>query len=403
METLTRRVRLHRRQAEFHHHPALFRAFCGGRGSGKSWVGAYDLLRRGRRGRTYLVASPTATLMADTTYPAFKALAEDLGVWGEVKLTPYPTATLTTGAVVRFRTAEDPEKLRGPNLSGAWLDEASLMEEESYTIVIASLREQGEQGWLSATFTPKGPLHWTHAVFNTSRPNTRLFRARTRDNPFNPAGFEDRLREQYDSLFALQELAGEFVQIEGAEWPASYFGRDLWFPEWPAEEDRACTVVAWDPSKGSDAAHGDYSAFTVLVRDVQGGLWVDALGSRRWPVEEACDTALELCRVWAPDGFALETNQFQSLIWPILRDRARALGVAPPPIYKIDNRKNKEVRIRRLGPYLERKTLRLKGGSAGSRLLAEQLMTFPKGDHDDFPDSLEMGLRTMIKLCNARN
>lgn len=48
------------------------------------------------------------------------------------------------------------------------------------------------------------------------------------------------------------------------------------------------------------------------------------------------------------------------------------------------------------------RNLRLLGGSTGARVLAEQLMTFPNGDHDDFPDSLEMGLRTMIRLWNGR-
>ena len=118
METTVRRVKLHRAQAEFRRSRSLYRAFVGGRGAGKSWCGAYDLLRRARPGRTYLVGSPTGVLMGDTTFPTFKALAQDFGVWGSVRLSPYPTATILLDggeAEVRFRTAEDPERMRGPN------------------------------------------------------------------------------------------------------------------------------------------------------------------------------------------------------------------------------------------------------------------------------------------------
>ena len=52
------------------------------------------------------------------------------------------------------------------------MDEASLMDYDAFTIAIGRLREAGEQGWLSATFTPKGRQHWTCETFATGRPDT---------------------------------------------------------------------------------------------------------------------------------------------------------------------------------------------------------------------------------------
>ena len=73
----------------------------------------------------------------------------------------------------------------------------------------------------------------------------------------------------------------------------------------------------------------------------------------------------------------------------------------PLPLYKIDNQVNKEVRIRRLTPWLARKDIRFKGDSPGARLLVEQLRDFPNADHDDGPDALEMALRLATDVLYA--
>jgi predicted phage terminase large subunit-like protein len=78
---------------------------------------------------------------------------------------------------------------------------------------------------------------------------------------------------------------------------------------------------------------------------------------------------------------------------------ARAAGVVLPT-YGLNNTVNKEVRIRRLGPYLSQRLFRFKAKSPGTALLVQQLRDFPNGDHDDGPDALEMGLRLMIELFN---
>src|SRR5262245_3302677 len=89
-------TQLHREQARFLASRALYKGFVGGRGAGKTWVGAEDLVANAIPDRTYLVASPTGVLLLDTTYPTFKARAKAHGVWNDlgVRLSPYPTVTL---------------------------------------------------------------------------------------------------------------------------------------------------------------------------------------------------------------------------------------------------------------------------------------------------------------------
>src|SRR5262245_8475874 len=115
-----RTIRLHPAQRDFLQSNALFRAFCGGIGSGKSWAGSYDLIRRAQTGRLYLVAAPTYAMLADATWRLFLALAQELGLAdpGAVKRSAPPAVRLRTGAEGLFRSADEPDRLRGPNLSG---------------------------------------------------------------------------------------------------------------------------------------------------------------------------------------------------------------------------------------------------------------------------------------------
>lgn len=398
MQTTDREVALHPAQLEFVSSAALYRAFVGGRGAGKTRAGVYDLISRLAPDRTYLVASPTSVIMGDTTFPTFKQAAEDFGVWDGVRLTPYPSATVRVEdrtATVRFRTAEDPDRMRGPNLSGVWLDEASLMPRAAYDICIAALREGGQQGWLSSTFTPRGPTHWTYEVFATGRPDTALFRARTGDNPFNPPGFEQTIARQYgDTQFARQELGGEFVQIEGAEWAADLIDRkDRWFKDWPATVSR---VVANDPSKGA-REDSDYQAFADVRVDGNGIIWCD-IEANREGVQAMVERGLSICRHGPPvAGLAVEDNDGLGMLVTeyqrIARERGTVLNIIP-----IRNTVNKVFRLRRLGGYLsevdERFGCKLRiRDTPGGRLLAAQLKDFPLGEHDDCPDALELAIR----------
>jgi predicted phage terminase large subunit-like protein len=412
LPTVTKVVRLHEAQDAFCQSKALYRAFIGGRGSGKSWAGACDMIERAEPGRTYMVGSPTAVLMHDTTYPTFKELAETFGVWGTVRMSPYPTATLTTGATVRFRTAEDPEKMRGPNLSGIWLDEASLMAEEAYKISIACLREGGKQGWLSASMTPKGLLHWTYDVFGRQppRPNTALFKSHTSKNPFLPPDFAATLAHQYAPALALQELGGEFIDLQGAEFPGEWFGPDKWVDAFP--ETLGLRVIFLDPA-ADGKKHGvtpkdptakpktDYPCYVMLGRDQAGTLYVKADMERR-PMTATVAVGLQLAREFQPlDAFGVEANGFQKLMADELARQSKGTGIMLP-LHTVTNVTNKLVRIRRLTPYLSRGNIRFVDGP-GTRLLVEQLRTFPLGDHDDGPDAMESAVRLAITLVNGRH
>jgi predicted phage terminase large subunit-like protein len=194
-----------------------------------------------------------------------------------------------------------------------------------------------------------------------------------------------------------QALYQQNPQAEGgSEWPAEYFGPDIWFNEWPRQW--RIKTVALDPSKGTDAKFGDYSAFAMMMLGRDGVLYVDAdLAIRNTAI--IVETALEIQRNFQPDGFCVEVNQFQQLLADEMDRMSRERGILLP-LYTINNQVKKVVRIRRLTPWLAQKRLRFKGDSPGARLLVEQLRDFPNGDHDDGPDALEMAIRLAEGMFN---
>lgn len=185
----------------------------------------------------------------------------------------------------------------------------------------------------------------------------------------------------------------------GTEWPDSYFdNKQLLFDHWPNTIN--LKTIGVDPSKGAGGKHGDYSAIVKLGRDLDGVLYVEADLARR-NSEDIIETVLATQQEFSADSIAFETNQFQELLAIQIQTKAASCGYAVPMV-KIINTVNKNIRIRRLGPYLAQGKIRFKANSSGTKLLLDQLKDFPVANYDDGPDALEMALRTMVDLHNGK-
>jgi predicted phage terminase large subunit-like protein len=189
------------------------------------------------------------------------------------------------------------------------------------------------------------------------------------------------------------------INPEQCEWPEEYFDETMWFDAWPSQ--LAIKTMALDPSKGRDARRGDYSAIVALGVDRQGMLYVEADLARR-PTPEMVAEGTEWFRRFRPDVFGVEANQFQELLAGEFESEFRRQGILGARPLPIENRTNKQVRIRRLGPYLASRRVKFRAKSPGTKLLVEQLRDFPAADHDDGSDALEMALRLAVDLAHGR-
>ena len=182
------------------------------------------------------------------------------------------------------------------------------------------------------------------------------------------------------------------------EWPESYFDESIWFDRWP--DGLRVKTLALDPSKGTDSRHGDYSALVAVGVDRHGVLYVEADMARR-TVDQIVADGVALVARFRPDAFGVEANQFQELLGAQFEAEFARQGVFGVSPWMIDNRVNKLVRIRRLGPYLAAGRMRFKRDSAPTRLLVDQLRDFPVGDHDDGPDATEMAVRLAVEMLST--
>lgn len=199
-----------------------------------------------------------------------------------------------------------------------------------------------------------------------------------------------RLRAEGGAAAFEREKQNSPVNPELCEWPERYFDAHVWFEAWP--NDLRLRAIAIDPSKGADSRLGDFSAIVYLGVGRDGRLYVEA-ELVRLPVPEMIAAAVDAVRRFRPDIFGVEANQFQSLLADEMQRAFRASGMLAVRPALIENRDNKLVRIRRLGPYLAARLLRFHHPTPGTRLLVDQLRMFPIADHDDGPDALEMAVR----------
>ncbi len=436
-QTINKTIQVYPKQLKFLESKALWRAFVGGIGSGKSFVGSLDMIRRAKPDRLYLVTAPTYTMLEDSSFRSFEDVARRLDIVNsdDIKRGRPPSMKLRTGAEILFRSADDPQMLRGPNLSGVWMDEASLMEREAFDILIGRLREGGEMGWLTLTFTPKGKLHWTYKMFALGAEDTDLVHAQSSENPFLPKKFVENIRKKYTAMQIKQELGGAFVDSGGnfyfpSSWPRytdigdAYRiddggGRSrhvlkaecsrLLTLDWAMGKPKknAAGKLARDPTSGETELTGDCTAFLVadMSDDIDGLLFLLYAINERIPLAQNAPRLAELCRQWKPIVVTGDDDNLSETMLLECRRYRDIPSIKCLPIQsrnKLTRSQSSIVRAERGKILLPDREPRL-GHLSGDRgpwveALSDQLAAFTGVDGE--PDDLADAVSIMGRLCD---
>ena len=214
----------HPTQYDFLTAPQKTIAMIGGRGSGKTWIGAerafyaaygyigYNKVMK--TPNTGIVTAPSQDMLWNaaltTFYERFGQYCTETGKRKTV---------LRNGSVILWRSVYLPDYLRGANVSWWWGDEASRYENNVRLIISPMLRQHGEVGYQWFTTTPRG-RNWLWQLFERDKPtDTIYFNASSEDNPFLSPDYAKWLRKEYgETDFAQQEIQGKFIAYQGLDY-----------------------------------------------------------------------------------------------------------------------------------------------------------------------------------------
>lgn len=299
-------------QDAFWHSDAKFLAFTGGVGSGKTRAGCVKTLIESQQAGTLgVVAAPTYPMLRDATLRTWLHLARRAGVLAAFKHSTM-SATLVNGSEVWFRSADEPDRLRGPNIGWFWLDEAAMMEIDVWHIMLGRLREAPGKAWV--TTTPRGG-NWIYKIWaKEPQPGYELIRSSTRENRFLPADFVHSLEQSYTRRFARQEIEGEFLlDTPGALWTWAMLDNF----RVNAAPELVRIVVGVDPKASVEA--DSETGIVVAGIDAAGHAYVIGDASVDDTPERWGRKAVQTYHAHNADRIVAETNQGGDMVTTVLR------------------------------------------------------------------------------------
>lgn len=294
-----------------------------GRGFGKTRTGAETvkaMVNTGKYRRIALVA-PTASDARDVMVEGESGILSVFPPSMRPKYEPSKRrVTFQNGAIATTYSADEPERLRGPQHDFAWCDElASWRYPEAYDMLQFGLRlghSRGVRPCKVVTTTPK-PTKLIKEV--AKDPKTFITRGSTFDNADNLASsFLAQIRSKYEGTrLGRQELYAEILDDNpGALWNRALIDANRIALEKLPQLRRV--VVAIDPS----ATSGDESDETGII---VAGLGVDGIGYiledgtlRDKPIEWA-KQAVRLYKEKKADRIIAEVNNGGEMVEAVIR------------------------------------------------------------------------------------
>jgi phage terminase large subunit-like protein len=284
-----------------------------GRGWGKTKTGAEYVrteVQAGRASEVMLIAA-TAADVRDVVVEGPSGIVkvcEQVG-W-RVRYEPSKQRiTFPNGAIARTRSADEPDRIRGPEADLEWWDEfGTWKQRDAYTNADFGLRRVGPKGDRAraiVTFTPKPNALVRELV---KHPDAVMVRGSTTENADNlDAATLAAYKRQYEGTrLGRQELEGELLEdVEGALWTLALIDRDR-LRAVPDGVSLDRVVVAIDPPATSTGAE---CGIVVAGRGSDKRGYVLADRSRHGTPNEWANAAIAAYDEFDADAVVIEVNQ----------------------------------------------------------------------------------------------
>ncbi len=333
-------------------------------------------------GTTSLIIAPTYPMLRLGAMETMLSLVGRMGVgisWNKSDL----ELKLLGDRRIIFRSADNPDRLRGANVGFLWLDEAAMMDAEIWPTAIATLRHR--PGKAIATTTPRGK-DWLYELWTTGGADYSITESATTDNVFLPSHFVETLRQSMTSEMYAQEVQGQFIDPLG-----SLFQRH-WFTVVPRAPDGLKWFRYWDLA-ASTKQSADYTASVrAAMHDgviyLDGGIQMKA----EWPDVRKVIVATMLSERSDTQVGIEEALQGLAAVQE-LRRMPELSGVTFRGI-KVD--KDKVSRAMPWAARAEAGTVKLVAGSWVKPFI-DEVVAFPTAPHDDYVDAASGAVMMMSK------
>ena len=187
-------------------------------GSGKTVALCYQGLLSAERNPNCvgLIGAPTYPMLRDVTIPAMLQILEEKGIKHQYHKSEY--TLILPKARVLFRSLENYERLRGPNLAWVGIDELTYCRPEAWQRLEARVRDpRAQQPQMFAVWTPKG-YDWVYQRFisEDKLKDHEAILARPFENIAvldRQPDYYEQLKVSYDEPFYRQEALGEYLNV----------------------------------------------------------------------------------------------------------------------------------------------------------------------------------------------
>lgn len=286
--------------------------FLGGRGAGKTRAGAEWIrgrIEKGTAARVALVA-PTSSDCRDVIVEGESGLLAISPPWFRPRFEPSKRRlTWPNGAIATLFSADEPERLRGPQFDAAWCDElAAWRFPEAWDLLQFGLRI-GVDPRCVVTTTPKPSKIIRELMQN---PGTATTRATTYDNRAHlaPAFFERIVKQYAGTRMGRQEINAELLaDADGALWTRASI-EDYRVSKAP---ELKRIVVAIDPAASNNEDSNQTGIVVAGIGRDNHGYVLDDRSMRAAPSQWATE-AVKIYHLMKADRIIAEANQGGDMI-----------------------------------------------------------------------------------------
>jgi predicted phage terminase large subunit-like protein len=250
--------------------------------------------------------------------------------------------TFENGAFVHFRTAEDPQSLRGAGLDVMWIDEsAHISDGAAWEVARPALSDK--RGIVITTTTPTGKNWFYRTFFDPKvRPNQGTVEYRSIDSSYFSSEEWMEVKAEYHPLMFKQEFMAAFDAMAGKELPGDWL---QYYTEAPKKLQK---FIGVDPAISLSDDSDRFAMVCVGVAEDYSKVYLLDVYAGRIPFPEQVEKIEEWYIKHRPMYIGVEAVAYQNALVQQL-ERLPSL----PPVTPVFSKGKKSERILRMSPLFK--------------------------------------------------